>query len=73
MIVVTIGVAPTYMDMKRGIIPSRESFSANFFSSLLNVLRFPEITCFLGKNHCIPVFVKESSTVCRICFWQYRY
>jgi len=32
MIVVTIGVAPMYMDLRRGIVPSRDGFSVNFFS-----------------------------------------
>ena len=66
MIVVTIRVAPTYSEMRSGMTPRMMSASANFFSSLLNVLMFPEITCFLGRNHWTPLFVKESSTICRM-------
>ena len=51
MIVVTIRVAPTYIEMRSGMIPRRMSVLANFSSSLLNVLMLPEITCFLGRNH----------------------
>ena len=32
MIVVTIRVAPMYMDLRRDIVPSRDGFSVNFFS-----------------------------------------